>query len=73
MLRLFGRHKSVKEYTLHELKKELRKLSRGRIPADVIESLAQRTVESLDFNNSYQMHKSIRGYAEILVQNYLSS
>lgn len=66
------RNESLREYTQRELAKEIRKESKGRIPADVREHLAKRTVDRMDFSNSYQMHKSLRGYAEILVQNYFA-
>ena len=73
MLSLFRkRNESLREYTQRELAKEIRKESKGRIPVDVREELARRTVARIDFSNSIQMHKSLRGYAEILVQNYFA-
>ena len=70
MTHIFTKNESIQEYTQRELAKEIRKESKGHIPADVREHLAKRTVARMDFSNSYQMHKSLRGYAEILVQNY---
>ena len=72
MVNIFKRNESIQEYTRRELAKEIRKESKGRIPADVREDLARRTVERMDFSNPIQMHKSLRGYAEILVQNYFA-
>lgn len=72
MHNIFTKNESIQEYTRRELTKEIRKESKGRIPADVREELAKRTVDRMDFSNSYQMHKSLRGYAEILVQNYFA-
>lgn len=72
MHNIFTKNESIQEYTRRELTKEIRKESKERIPADVREELAKRTVDRMDFSNSYQMHKSLRGYAEILVQNYFA-
>ena len=71
-MNIFTKNESIQEYTRRELAKEIRKESKGRIPADVREELARRTVERMNFSNPIQMHKSLRGYAEILVQNYFA-
>jgi len=70
MLRLFKKDLTTREYLTRQLEKELRKSSKGTMPKDVRKRLAIRTINRLDFKNSFQMHKSIRGYADILVANY---
>lgn len=70
MLNLFRRNMTKKEYLTKQLEKELRRSSKGTMPKEVRTSLAKRTIERMDFNNPYQMHKSIQGYADILVNNY---
>lgn len=70
MLMLFKKNMTKKEYLKRQLEKELRRSSKGAMPKAVRVSLASRTVERLDFTNSYQMHKSMRGYADILVNDY---
>ena len=72
MIRLFNKRLTKTEYFERSLEKALRKSSRGKIPKATRISLAKRTVSRMDFNNPYQMHKSIEGYADILVQNYLA-
>lgn len=67
---MFGRKETQSEYMQRELAKEIQKVSKGRIPADEREYLAKRTVERMDFSDSIQMHKGLRGYADILVQQY---
>lgn len=71
-MNIFTKTESIQEYTQRKLAKEIRKESKGRIPADIREELAKRTVARMDFSNPIQMHKSLRGYAEILVQNYFA-
>lgn len=70
MLMIFKKNLTKKEYLRRQLEKELRRSSKGAMPKSVRVSLAARTIERLDLSNSYQMHKSIRGYADILVHNY---
>ena len=71
---MFGRRKETQsEYMQRELAKEIHKVSKGRIPADEREYLAKRTVERMDYSDSIQMHKGLRGYAEILVQQYFQN
>lgn len=70
MLMIFKKNLTKKEYLKRQLEKELRRSSKGAMPKAIRVSLAARTIERLDFSNSYQMHKSIRGYADILVHNY---
>lgn len=70
MLMIFKKNLTKKEYLKRQLEKELRRASKGAMPKSIRVSLAARTVERLDFSNSYQMHKSMRGYADILVYNY---
>ena len=70
MFMTFKKNLTKREYLKRQLEKELRRSSKGAMPKEVRVSLASRTIERLDFTNSYQMHKSIRGYADILVQNY---
>lgn len=42
----------------------------GTIPEAEILRMAKDTVKNLDFNNSYQMHKSPEGYADMLALDY---
>lgn len=72
MLGLFNRNIDLKKSIENNLAKEIRRSSKGRIPKAEILELARRTVSRMDFRNSYQMHKSIRGYADILVDNYFA-
>ena len=58
------------EYLEKLLYRELRKVSKRKMPKEHCRYLAKRTVSRLDFNNSYQMHKSIQGYADLLYMNY---
>lgn len=67
---LFRRNLTKKQYVINALTKELRYASKGRIPAKARRRLAKRTVERMDFSNPYQMHKSLRGYADILADNF---
>lgn len=53
-----------------ELEKELRKASKGKMPKDIRASLAEKTVAKLDFNNSFQMHRSLKSYAGDLVYDF---
>ena len=73
MLPVFRRNLTKKEYLTKQLEKELRRSSKGKMPKSVRISLARRTIDRLDFTNSFQMHKSIQGYADILANNYMKS
>lgn len=70
MFLLFRKNMTKKEYLIKKLEKELRRSSKGKMPRNVRSSLAKRTIERLDFSNTYQMHKSIQGYADLLVNNW---
>ncbi len=71
-MRFFNRHLTKREYLTKELEKEIRRASRGKIPKNIRISLAERTIGKMDFNNPYQMHKSLGSYAEILVHNFFA-
>ena len=64
------RRLSTRQYVLYRLERCLRKSSNGSMPKQKRKELAIRTVNRMDFNNSLQMHKSIEGYADILVANW---
>lgn len=70
MLRIFRCNLTKKEYMTRELEKELKSVSKGKMPKETRKFLAKRTIDRLDLNNTFQMHKSIRGYAMMLVENY---
>lgn len=64
-------HLTKTEYLTRELEKEIRRASKGKIPKQTRRALAERLIGRLDFSDSFQMHKSLRGYADILVDNYM--
>ena len=61
---------AYEHHLIAELANEIAEISGSLIPMTVCEELARHTVERLDFNNPYQMHKGLRGYAQILVDDY---
>lgn len=61
-----------RKYIANKLEKCLRKTSYGCIPKRDRIFLAKRTANRLDFSNSFQMHKSIEGYADMLAESYFS-
>lgn len=71
-MKLFRKNMTKTEYLTKELEKELGRSSKGKMPKPIRRMLAVRTVQRLDRNNDYQMHKSIAGYADILVSNYFA-
>lgn len=58
------------EYLRIQLERALKRSSKGRMPKKARKALALRTIQRLDMNNTYQMHKSLEGYADILTANY---
>lgn len=64
---LFRKRMTTRQLLTKDLEKELRKASKGRMPKEEREILAKRTVEKLDFNNPYQMQRSLKSYAEDIV------
>lgn len=70
MLRIFRSRLTKEEYLEKLFYRELRRVSKGKMPKEHCRYLAKRTVARLDFTNSYQMHKSIQGYADLLYVNY---
>lgn len=68
--KIIYKDKSVKDVMKYRLSRELRRASNGTMPKEVREEIAERTINRMDFNNPYQMHKSISGYADILADDY---
>lgn len=60
------------EYLTSQLEKALRRSSKGKMPKSDREFLAKRTIGRLDVTNNFQMHKSIEGYAQMLVEKYFN-
>lgn len=44
--------------------------SHGKLPKTTRETLARAFVDSLDFSDSKAMHKSMGGYADMILDNY---
>jgi len=59
--------KSKREYLVKELEKELKKASDGKMKRAERKDLAIRTIGRMNFDDSFQMHKSLKGYAKMLV------
>lgn len=62
---------SSKELLYKQLIKAMKRSAKGRISSDRVEELVERAIERLDFDNHYQMHKSIQGYADMLIEKEL--
>ena len=65
-----GQESSRNSYLTAELANEIAEVSCKGIPIKVCEEMARQIVERMDFNDPYQMHKGLRGYAQILVDDY---
>ena len=65
---MLNRSMTKKEYLTRQLMRELKRSSKGHMSKIERKSLAERTISRLDFNNSYQMHKSMSAYADMLVE-----
>lgn len=70
MKRIVERTPELVNMTVKNLTTEILEYSKGSIPVDVAENMAYRCVAKLDFNNKFQMHRSLSDYAEGLVDNY---
>lgn len=62
------RNMTNKEYLSKQLTKELKRSSKGTIPKAERKELAEKTVSRLDLTNTFQMHKSMSAYADMLVE-----
>lgn len=61
---------TYENYLTAQLAEEIADVSGNAIPMAACEELARQTVGRMDFNNPYQMHKGLRGYAQILADDY---
>ena len=58
------------EYFYHSLVKALFWRSHGRLSKPTREYLAKKFVDTVDFNDPKAMHKSMEGYADIILDNF---
>lgn len=56
--------------TVAELKKEIISYGRNQISEETAEKLALQCVANLDFNDKFQMHRSLSSYAEAITDNF---
>lgn len=70
MLAKVKRKLSTKERMELNLRKALKRASKGKMPQKEREFLAKRTVERLDLDNPFQMQRSLESYADALVYDF---
>lgn len=68
---LSKKNMTKQEYATLKLAKEIRRSSKGQITKDKRYILAKYVISRIDFSNPYQTHKSLRGYADIIVDKYM--
>lgn len=62
------REMTKKEDLIIQLEKEIKRSSMGTIPKEERLRLAAQAIDRLDFDNSFQMHKSLSAYADLIVE-----
>ncbi len=65
------RDKKTVESFVASMKESIRLFSNGKLSETEIKYLSEYEVNRLDFNNEWQMHKSIGYFAKKAIENYM--